>query len=198
MVQQRAHYTRYLHHNIPSDWVIQNSLSGYRDRDGWNKSMSHFASMFCYSPLNTQVIFYNFHDRHFYDRALVILRKHNICLLMLRSDDSLHDQRNDNGPKTKVKNLYGNVKMNYMRHHGNLKFTPAHMNSFFVSTQEAFKLSSAKISQHAFKKTHILPLSPPETDINHQPYLAGTQQSNIEKVDGVGQIEHSIIAPIYM
>ena len=42
VVHQRNHYTQNLYHNIPSDWVIHNSPSGYIDPDGWHKSMFHF------------------------------------------------------------------------------------------------------------------------------------------------------------
>ena len=51
-----------------------------------------------------------------------------------------------------------------MRQHGTLKFTPAHMNYVLVTTWEAFKLPSAKITHNALKKTHILPLYPPDIE----------------------------------
>ena len=78
VVHQRTHYTQDLNHNIHSDWLIHNSPPGYVDLDGWHKSMSHFASNLCSSPQNPQVLLYDVHDSHFYDRALEILRKHNI------------------------------------------------------------------------------------------------------------------------
>ena len=59
---------------------------------------------------------------------------------MLKAGDSVHDQPNDNGPNMKLNNFYGNARMNWMRHHGTLKFTSAHMNSVLVETWEAFKL----------------------------------------------------------
>ena len=127
------------------------------DRDGWQKPMAHFASMCCSSPLNLQVLFYNGHDNHFDDRALNIPRRHNIQYFILKTDDSVHDQSNDNGPKMNLKNFYGNARMNWMRYHGTLKFSPPHMNSVPIETREAFKLSSTKITQKYFKKTHIPP-----------------------------------------
>ena len=68
---------------------------------------------------------------------------------------------NKNGPNTKLKNLYGNAKMNWIRNHGTLKFTLTHINYFLVVTWEAFKILSATITKNYFKKTHIPPLSPP-------------------------------------
>ena len=102
--------------------------------------MSHFASNCCSSPLNPQVLFYDGHDSHFDDRALEILRKHNIQSFILKEGNSVHDQSNYNGSNTKLNNLYGDAIMNWMRQHGTLKFTPAHINSVLVATWETFKL----------------------------------------------------------
>ena len=160
VVHQITHYTQCFHYTIPSDWVIHNSQSGYMDRVGWHKSMSHFPSMCCSSPLNTQVLFYDGHDIHFDDRALDILRRHNIRSFILNKGDYVHDQPNNNGPNMKLNNFYDNAKMNWMRHHGTLKFTPAHMNYVPVETWEAFKLSYVTITQEYFRMTHISPPLP--------------------------------------
>ena len=121
------------------------------DCDGWHKSMSHFTSMCCSSPLNTQVLFYDGHDRHFYDRALDILSRHNIQYFILKAGDYLHDQPNHNGPNMRLNNLYCNASMNWMRHYGTVKFTPPHMNYFLIEIREALKLSSATTTQKNFK-----------------------------------------------
>ena len=87
------------------------------DRDGWHKYMSHFSSMCCSSPLNPQVLFYDVHDSHFDDRVLDIICRHNIQYFKLKAGYSMHDQPNDKVPNVKLKNLYGNAIMNWMRHH---------------------------------------------------------------------------------
>ena len=72
--------------------------------DGWHKPMSHFPSNCCSSTLNPQVILYDGHDSHFYDRDLDILRKHTTSSRSYsRKFDSLNDQPNDNGPNMKLK-----------------------------------------------------------------------------------------------
>ena len=96
--------------------------------------MSHFASMCYSSPINTQVLFFDVHDRNFDDRSL-----NNLCILQIYSFilnpcDSMHDQLNNNAPNLKLKNLYGKARMNWMRKHGTLKFTTAQMNDIFVET----------------------------------------------------------------
>ena len=131
------------------------------DCDVWHKSMSRFPSMCCSSPLNPQVLFYDVHSRHFDDRALYILCKHNIQSFILKSGDYVHDQPNNNGPNMELNNFYGNARMNCMIHHRKLKFTLPHINSVLIETWEAFKLSSATITHKAVKKTPPPPPSPP-------------------------------------
>ena len=153
------------------------------DHDGWHKSMSHFPSVCCSLPLNPQMLFYDGHGSHFYDRVLNILHRNHIQFFILKAGDSVHDQSNYNGSKMKLGSLYGNSRMNWMRHNGTLKLTPHHMNFILVETWEALKLLSATITKTDFKKTHLPPLYPLYIGTNHQPCLAGIQQSNIEKAD---------------
>ena len=110
----------------------------------------------------------------------------------------MHDHPNDNLPNTKIKNLYGNVIMNWTIHHGTLKFSLPHMNSVLVETWEAFKIPSATITQKAFKKTHLPPLYPADIGTNQQDHLAGIQLSNRDKDDDIGCIEKASIANIQM
>ena len=128
-----------------------------------HKYMSHFASMYCYYPLNPQVLFYDGHVRHFDDRELDILCRHNIQSLILKTGDYMHDQTGDNGPNMKIKNLYGNTIINWTRHHGTLKFTLSQMNSGHVITCEAFTLSTTTITQNALKNKNNPP--PPPTPL---------------------------------
>ena len=179
VLHQRTHYTQNFHYNMPSNWLIQNSLSGYMDHDDWHKFMSHFSSMCCYSPINHQLIYCDGHDRHFDSREVDILCRHNIQYLLLNSGNYVHYQPNDNGPNMILKNCYGNARMNYMRHHGTFNSTLAHMNYVLVGTWKAFKLLSTKITQKYFKKTYILTLSTSDIGTNHQSFLDGTQQFNI-------------------
>ena len=58
----------------------------------------------------------------------------------------------------KLNSLCGNAIMNWMRHYGNLKYTPSHMNYVLVATWEAFKLLSAKIPRTLSRIHPPLPL----------------------------------------
>ena len=46
IVHQASNYTQDLHYNIPKDWVVHNTPSGYMDRDGWMKGMMNLKT-FC-------------------------------------------------------------------------------------------------------------------------------------------------------
>ena len=145
---------------------------------------SYFFSM-CFSyPLNPQILFYDDRDRKFDDRSLSIFRRHHIHSCILNSGDSVHGHPKNNGPNMKLKNLYGNAKMNWTRDNGTLKFSPPHMNYVLVET---WKLSNyhLRITQKYFKKTNIITLSPPDIGTNHQVCLTCTKQSNIEKTDDI-------------
>ena len=121
------------------------------------------------------MLFYDGNYSHFDDRELDIFRKHHIQYFILKAGDYVHYQTNDNGPKMKLKSLYVNAIMNWMRHHGTLKFIPPHMNSILVETWEAFKISSEIITHNDFKKTHLLLLYPLDIGKNHQACFSDTQ-----------------------
>ena len=164
VVHQSTHYTQDLHSGIPSDWVVHNSPSGYMGRDGRHKYMAHFPSMCCSSPLHPKVLFYDGHESHFdiFDnRSLYIIQRHHIQSFVLNLGDSVHYQPNGNGQNLKLKNLYANLRMNWMRNHGTLNFTLPHMNYVLVEKWEAFKISSKKITHKSFNKTHLLLIPPP-------------------------------------
>ena len=111
-----------------------------------------------YSPINIQVIFCNGNGRHFYDRAFEILQSHHMKYFILNADDYVHDRYNNNSPKSKLNNIYGNARIKWRRKHGNLEFTPDHINYFIVEIWEDLKISSDSITHDDFKNTNILPL----------------------------------------
>ena len=88
--------------------------------------------------------------------------------------------------------------MKWIRNHGTLKFTSTHINAVLfetwetfkmdyvlVETWEYFKLSSTKIIQEIFKRTHLPPLSPMEKGTNHQSCLEATKIPNGQKMDEI-------------
>ena len=107
IVHQAENYTQDLHWNLPSDWLVHNTPSGYMDRDGWMNTMSLFSRTFGAIKMNPQVLFFGGHDSHFDDRAPHILQSHHISQFILKAGDSTNDQPNDNGPNLKLKRYSG-------------------------------------------------------------------------------------------
>ena len=103
IVHQAENYTQDLHWNLPGDWLVHCTPSGYMDRDGWMKAMSLFSRTCGSSKMNPQVLFFDGHDSHLDDRATHILRSHHISPFILKAGDSTNDQPNYNGAILKLK-----------------------------------------------------------------------------------------------
>ena len=127
IVHQEENYTKDLHWNLPSDWLVHNTLLGYMDRDGWMKAMSLFSRTCEVSKINPQVLLFDGYDSHFDDRSTHLLWYHHIYPFILKAGDPTNDQPNDNGPNLKLKIYYIISKLKCKRQHGTMKFTPAHI-----------------------------------------------------------------------
>ena len=178
IIHQAKEYSEDLHHNIPLDWTVHHTSSGYMDRDGWLKAMTQFSNICGASPVNNQILFFGGHDSHFDDRSLTKMQSKNIQLFVLKSGDSINDQPNDNGPNSKLKSLYNVLKAKWMLKYGTTRFQTHHINSVLFETWEAFTVSSGNIIRGSFAKTNLLPFSPPNTITNTQACIASVQNSS--------------------
>ena len=73
------------------------------DMYGWMKEIIYLKTVCGADNLNQQVLFYDVHGRHFYDRTIHILHYHHIKTFFLKAGDSRNDQPNYNGPNLKLK-----------------------------------------------------------------------------------------------
>ena len=151
LFHQAENCTQDLHWSLPSDWLVQNTLSGYMDRDGWMKATILFSRTCGASKLNPQVLFFDVHKNHFDDRATHLLRSHHISPFILKAGNSTSDQPNDNGPNLKLKRYFSIEKLKFQGHHETNKFTPAHKNSVLVEMFHLFHQQSAYFIIDAFK-----------------------------------------------
>ena len=71
--------------------------------------------------------------------------------------------------------------MNWIKKHGTLNFTAAHMNDVLLETKEYFRLLSTSVAKVAFNKKHLLPPYPTYQDRNPQDCLAATKMTKIHK-----------------
>ena len=125
--------------------------------------------------INPQVLLYDGHVSHFGNRAIHILLSHHIKPFIIKADESINENPNDNVPNLKLKGIYGKARINCQRQHRTPKFTTEEMNYVLVETWRYFQLSSAPVTINAVKKKNIAPLTAPEKDANTQDYLAATQ-----------------------
>ena len=98
VVHQAKEYSQDLHHNIPLDWAVHHTPSGYMDRDGWLKEMTQLSNIFGAYPVNNQILFLDGNNSHFDDRALTQMKIKNIQHFILKAGDSIKYQPNDNRP----------------------------------------------------------------------------------------------------
>ena len=194
IVHQAKEYSQYLHHNIPLDWIVHHTSSGYMDRHGWLKAMTQLSNICGASPVNNQILFFDGQDSHFNDRARTKMQSKNIQPFILKAGDSINNQPNNNGPNSKLKALYNRLKAKWMLNYGTTRLQPHHMNSVLVESWDAFKVSSGKIIVDSFAKTHTPPLIPPNMIKNTQAMVASSQTSS--KV--FNWIAEGTVAPIQL
>ena len=157
IVHQSNEYSQDLHYNVPLDWIVHQTPSGYMDRDRQLKSFTQFSNVCSTSPVNNQILFFDGNDSHFDDGALRQMTCKNIQPFVLKYDDSINNQPNDNGPNSKLKYLYNVAKSAWMLEYGTTKFSRHLMNSVLVEAWDAFKISDRKIIRDSFEKTKLPP-----------------------------------------
>ena len=138
VVQQSKEYSQDIHHNIPFDWKVHLTPSGYMDRDGWIKDMTKLSNICSASPVNNQILLSDGHVSHFDDHALTQMQRKDIQTFILKVGDSINNQPNDSGPNSILKSLCNGLKDNWMLKYGTTRFQPHHMNSVVVEIWEAF------------------------------------------------------------
>ena len=126
IVHQAENCNNVIHWNPPSDWLVQNTTSGYIERDGWMKAMSLFSRTCVSNKINPQDLFFYRHGINFDDRATHFLQSNHISLFIFKAGHSTNDHPNDNGPNLKLKIYCGIEKVKWQRQHGTTKFTPTH------------------------------------------------------------------------
>ena len=110
---QEENYTQDIHWNLPSDWIVHNTSSRYMERDGWTKVTSLFSSTCGDRNINPQILFFNIHERRFYERTTHLLWYHHIYPFIIKVDNYTNDNPNDNGPNLKIKRYHGIAKVKW-------------------------------------------------------------------------------------
>ena len=93
--------------NLPSDWCVHSSPSGYMDRDGWFKVACHFQKH-C-GPTRPLYLFFDGHDSHWDPDALQLWFDDKIFSFFGRAHGSDDDNVNDNGCNAKFHAIFESV-----------------------------------------------------------------------------------------
>ena len=177
IVHQAKEYSQDIQFNIPLDWTVHHTPSGYMDRDGWLKSMTQFSKICGATPFNNQIFFFNGHDSHFNECALRQTNCRNTQPFLLKEGDPINDQPNDNGPNSKLRSLYNLEKAVCMLKYGTTNFLPRHMNYLLIEAWDAFKMSDGNIIMDSFVKTNLPPLRPTDLTTNTQACAASVPKA---------------------
>ena len=105
------------------------------DRYRWLKDMTQFSNILGASPVNNQILFFDGHNIHFDDRALIQTKIKNIHHLILKAVESINDNPNENRYNSKLKDLYKISKSNWMLNYITTRFQPHLMNYVLVETR---------------------------------------------------------------
>ena len=94
-MHQYNYHPQYLHYNIPLDWIVNHTPSGFMDRYG----LSNVCGV---STINNKILFFDVHDIHFDNGALRKIIYKNIQPFVLKFGDSINYQTNDNCQNAKL------------------------------------------------------------------------------------------------
>ena len=103
--------------------------------------MIHLSNVCSASPINNN-IFSDGHGGNFDDLSLINMEHHNIHPFVLKSVDSMNEQKNGNDPNEKLKYLYDEVNYDWMLKYWTTKILPHHVSSILVEAWDVFKVSS--------------------------------------------------------
>ena len=138
VVNQAKDYSQCIHNNIPLDWTVHHTPSGYMDRYGWRKATTQFSNICGASPVNNQILLFSGHDSHFDDCYLKKCKGKN-------SSPSYLKQVTPSTTSPMITGLTQNwsLSASFWRlsgcwSMGTTRFQPHRMNSVLVETWEAF------------------------------------------------------------
>ena len=176
--------------NLPGNWIVHVTPSGYMDRDGWFKTIENFTLLSGASAANEQFLFFDGHDSHWDADALALMPERHVQAFFLKAGDSENDQPNDNGPNACVKSCYNDEKSRWDEKYATTPFTPPHMNGVLSKAWAVFTTRAAPIIVRSFEKTRICPLKAP---VEHKQYAGGAMTAALQCSEGKKSVEIDIM-----
>ena len=72
---QAKKYSQDIHHNIPLEWTVHHTPSGYMYIDGWLMDMNQLSNICGAYPIKNQTIFFDGKDSHFEYRYITQMQR---------------------------------------------------------------------------------------------------------------------------
>lgn len=158
VVHQAAKWSKFLSLNLPGDWCVHHSPSGYMDRDGWFKVAVHFQK-FC-GPIRPQYLYFDAHDSHWDSDSLKLWYDDMIYSTFLKAHGSNDDNFNDNGPNAKCHAIYDYHTTEWERAHPGVPDSPAFVNQRRRDMWDEMKADGGRVAVNAARKTGLYPFNP--------------------------------------
>ena len=194
VVHQAAELTAAHQLNIPSDWIVHCTKSGYMDRDGWFKSILKFVRICGAYETNINILTFDGHDSHWDADALDHMANNFVQPFLLKAGDSTTDQPNDNGFNAKCKSVYAEEKAKWDETFLTTTYTPPMMNMVLVSMWERLVVESGHTIKKSFDITNLVPLRPPtQTEFTGYACVASLQCGSGKKVQELEVVKQDVM-----
>ena len=129
------------------------------------KAITQLSKIYGASPVNNKIIFFGGHNSHFGDRANIHMEHQNIQPLFLKAGNYINVHLNDNGPNSKLKCCYNELKPVLILKYGMTNLLPCRMKSIFVESWYVFNISAGNIIRYIFSKKNT---PPHPSKLNHK------------------------------
>lgn len=199
MIYKQAIQTGDLHLNLPEDWLVCNTPSGYMDRDSWQKAIRYFAQKCGATVVDHVLLFFDGHDSHWDPETMDIMKSNYINTFILKVQDLENDQPNDNGANAKLQSCYNLQKAEWDEKFINVRYTPEHLDSILTKAWNMIKRDSTGTIIDSFAKTRLLPLKPPATisaDNDSSICIAALQCGTGKKATELSVLAEKIMRPV--
>jgi hypothetical protein len=147
--------------NLEGNTVVHSTSSGYMDKEGFRAYVQHFAHHVQPQKGHLQYLYIDGHDSHFDHTAMDGALSLHVRVMLLKANDSVNDQPQDNGMNACLKAKY-NVRFElFRRRFYSVPFTPFMFNQVFTDAWNDY-ISDPKLPRtviKAFAKTGLHPMT---------------------------------------
>ena len=154
--------------DLPDDWGVHCTPSGYMDRNGVRVLCERFVKYSGACAENPQYLYWDGHDSHWDPDALDYFAEHHVHVHFLKANDSSNDQPNDMGPNRNIKAIYATCYSEWRARYPGVVYTAEWLNGVLAETYRRFMLSanSEACVRDSFAKAGLYPFRSPSEVID--------------------------------